>query len=273
MKSDSGYLESSSNILYYRIKLPTVNNYSGIVFVHAADANRLGPHRMFVEAEKVFNDNGFSTMRFDLTGCGDSSGTYDPQNIEQDISDVASAIRFFISDYDIKTIILFGISRGAKVIIQTMQNFALPLSGAICLSAPEASMNTSIRKLSDISKNYIYKMLNTHNLKKVFTGRVDLCQILKTFSLPIRNIANANNTNKSEKFRTICPTLIIYGSSDPVTTQSLKYYSNLFKNNKISFESFVIKNANHSFFHYKWKQKIISKSIEWLNSIENEKCN
>ena len=79
--TETGYFNSGGNELFYSCTIPAgKNETTGIVFVHAADGNRLGPHRMFVEFARHFNSLGYPTFRFDLSGCGDSTGAVSEDN-------------------------------------------------------------------------------------------------------------------------------------------------------------------------------------------------
>ncbi|MHC4396872.1 MAG: hypothetical protein ACYS1A_14580 [Planctomycetota bacterium] len=56
----------------------------------------------------------------------------------------------------------------------------------------------------------------------------------------------------------------IYGSKDPIAADSALYYSRICEKYKIPYRVAEIKNANHSFFHYRWKEQIMEMTKEWL---------
>ena len=60
---EAGYFKGISNDLFYVCSLPDRNaKRTGVLFVHAAGGNRLGPHRMFVELAQKLNKSGLKMM-------------------------------------------------------------------------------------------------------------------------------------------------------------------------------------------------------------------
>ncbi len=128
-----GYFQSGDNKLSYSCVIPQEETQeSGIVFVHAADGNRLGPHRLFVELAEKLNSSGYPTLRFDLSGCGDSTGTASRSDITAEVSDVVAAINFFMAEAHLESVILLGISRGARICLSAMTTRHLPLGAIVC---------------------------------------------------------------------------------------------------------------------------------------------
>jgi len=84
-----------------------------------------------------------------------------------------------------------------------------------------------------------------------------------TFALSSQKRYHQNNNG----FVTRCPLFFIYGYKDPIAADSATYYSRICETFNIPFKAVEIKNANHSFFHYKWKEQIFKIVENWL--IEN----
>jgi pimeloyl-ACP methyl ester carboxylesterase len=262
-----GCFKSKNNDLTFIAQLPFYKTVdTGVIFVHAADGNRLGPHRMFVEFAEHFLKLDLATFRFDLTGCGDSSGT-PTDNIEKNIDDLLSAIKFFKIKYDLKNIILFGISRGAKICFSALQKYNIPITAAILLSMPASNSTTAAKSLAFRLKEYRYKFTDPAYFKKLITGKVNPVNILKTLNTAIK-IKNRYSQSDIENFATTCPVLLIYGQNDPIAKKSSEYYHNLCIENKIKFNLHLIPNANHSFFHYKWKEQILNIIERWLKNLQ-----
>ena len=98
--TETVYFGSKDNKLSYVCTVPerpTAN--AGVIFVHAADGNRLGPHRMFVELAERLSGLGIISLRFDMRGCGDSEGKAARNDINPDIEDLLCAIEFFVSKF------------------------------------------------------------------------------------------------------------------------------------------------------------------------------
>ena len=254
---------SSSNKLSYVCTVPDSQVIrAGLIFVHAADGNRLGPHRMFVELAEKSKCRGIASLRFDMRGCGDSEGEPAGGDINPDIEDLQNAIRFFSSKYKLPKIFLFGISRGARVSISALAEHSLPVDGVVLLSTPFSSSKAAAKKFSNRLKEYLYKFRNPESLKKLLSGKANLKQILRTLGFALNSQKRyRRNTNG---FVIRCPLFFIYGSKDPIATDSTAYYSRICETFNIPFKAVEIKNANHSFFHYRWKEQIMEITENWL---------
>jgi pimeloyl-ACP methyl ester carboxylesterase len=264
IKSD--YFNSGNNRLSYACTIPAEHTKkAGVIFVHAAEGNRLGPHRMFVEIAEELKNCGIISLRFDMRGCGDSEGDPSINNINPDIEDLFNAINFFVSTYKTQKTFLFGISKGALVCISTLMTYDLPISGAILLSTPFGGSKMAARKFNNCLKEYLYKLTNFEYIKKLLSGKANIKQISKTLIYAITSPKRYRHQNNG--FATKCSLNFIYGAKDPITTDSSKHYRTICEKNDISFTIQEILNANHSFFHYIWKEQIIEISKKWLMTI------
>ena len=241
----------------------------GILFVHAADGNRLGPHRMYVEFADEFNRLGFSTFRFDLSGHGDSFGDTSNGDTEKDLADLKNAISFFVKMAPVENVIFFGISRGAYLCFNSAAKFQLPLSGLILLSLPVSSGKTALKKVNHALTDYIKKAFYPYNIRRLLTCRINFLQVLKTIVKPILSGRRFRQI-QSGKLISRCNAILIYGQCDPICENSSRYYSQLLDKNRIPNELHIIENANHSFFHYQWKQQILDLCTAWLKKAKNQ---
>lgn len=247
---------------------PLQNKKTGIVFVHAANGNRLGPHRMFVELAGKFNCRRYPTFRFDLSGCGDSTGAASQNDIEPDVSDLIEAINYFITGAHLESVTLFGISKGALVCFSAMAVHNLPLCSVILLSTPISTDKAAVKTFRARLREYIYKLMDTESIRKLLTGRVNLVQIAKTLITAIELNRRYEPIGKRH-FASKCPVLFIYGEKDPIAAESNRYYTNKCRENNIRYECHIIEDANHSFFHYKWEEQIFDISQKWLQKTLN----
>ena len=61
---------------------------------------------------------------------------------------------------------------------------------------------------------------------------------------------------------------LIYGQNDPIATESKVHYEGILDSCGASYETVIIPQANHSFFHYMWKERILEMVEEWLNKTD-----
>lgn len=257
------FLKSQNNLLAHQTVIPDKNPKSnGVIFVHAADGNRLGPHRMFVELQRKLNKAGFPTIRFDFSGCGDSTGKITRNNIQYEIYDLLAVAEFFKKKAKLLSISLFGISRGARISFETLCKYNLNVTTAVLLSSPAPTSKAAVKSFSYQLGQYLYKLKDPQKLRKLLFGKADIKQITKTFTtaLKLKRRYSAKPKNAASQ----CPLLFIYAENDPIRTDAEKFYKNICTQLGLPFNSKIIKDANHSFFHYKWKEKIIDITENWL---------
>ena len=254
---------SNDNLLSYSCEIPVEHDRIGILFVHAANSTKLGPHRMYVEMSRIFMSMGYPTFRFDMRGCGDSSGKYNEIEITPDISDTLAAINKFVEHAQLDKVILVGISKGARVCYNIMLKHKVPLAGMILLSTSVINNTNAIKYSFGHLKTYINKLSRLSTLGRLFKGDIDMKQIIKTIISPI-NISRHQGIRPKSDNHSRCPILLIYGDKDPIFKTSYKYYTDEFTKNNIAHKCHIISGANHSFYHYKWKEEIIKVSSEWL---------
>lgn len=264
--TETGYFQGGANNLYYISAGPDNGcqpEHGGVIFVHAADGNRLGPHRMFVELSEQLNMSGFATMRFDLSGCGDSDGVICRKSISQDVKDVIAAIDFFSSKTKNAKLYLIGISRGARVCLSLLMNNHIHVTGAILLSPPVATNITMAKSLFFRIREYYMKLKDPQTLKKLLKGEINFRQILKTFTVAI-GVKNRYKNDNTGKIVSKCPLLFIFGQNDPIAAESKTHYKRICNQHGITSKFITISQANHSFFHYKWKEQIFEIVQSWL---------
>ena len=267
----TGRFISGENELSYSLSRPEDSDRKlGVLFVHAAGGNRLGPHRMFVELGDKFNRRGYSTFRFDFTGCGDSSGIESKDDIDAEVFDLVNAVRYFIDAGQLEKVVLLGISRGSRVCFNAMSSENLALGGMILLSTPVSTRRSAAKSVGFRLAEYARKLRDRRYFLKLIRGRVNIGGIYRTL---INAFALRNRYSELHKgiFLSCCRVLLIYGDCDPISQESSRYYISRFEENDVSCESHFISYANHSFFHYKWKEQIAGICLEWLEKIVSER--
>ena len=267
---ETGYFRSGDNELSYSRTIPRGQAKKvGVVFIHASDGNRLGPHRMFVEFANSFDSLGYPTLRFDLSGCGDSTGSVSRADTAADVSDVVEAVGFFTARAKLKGVILLGISRGSRVCYTAMAEHLLPLSGMILLSTPVSSSRAALKSFGVRLREYVCKLRDPRRLRKLLSGRANLPQIWQTLMNALR--LRRRYTQVHEKaFASRCPVLFVYGRGDSLAEESSRYYARKCRENKLPYDCHFVADANHSFFHYRWKEEILGVSRLWLERILNQ---
>jgi pimeloyl-ACP methyl ester carboxylesterase len=87
-----------------------------IVFLNAGLLHRVGPHRLHVRLARELARNGFSALRFDRSGVGDSPPRLDGLPLHAAaVNDVRNALDFVAAEQGTSSFILFGFCSGADL--------------------------------------------------------------------------------------------------------------------------------------------------------------
>ncbi len=91
-----------------------------MILVTAGMLNSVGPFRMYVDIARKLSEQGISSLRFDLSGIGESLGVgVAGKSIDRAADEVTEAMDFLSERHGIKEFILFGLCSGADDSVQT----------------------------------------------------------------------------------------------------------------------------------------------------------
>ena len=85
-----------------------------ILFLNAGLLHRIGPYRLHVDLGRALTSDGCITMRFDLSGIGDSQFTAERAEYKENVkNDIQDAMNFIQQKYNIDRFELVGLCSGA----------------------------------------------------------------------------------------------------------------------------------------------------------------
>ncbi|MBT3041410.1 MAG: alpha/beta fold hydrolase [Candidatus Thiodiazotropha sp. (ex Codakia orbicularis)] len=172
---------------------------------------RVGPHRMYNKLSKVLVDKGFTVLRYDFYGLGDSEGALD-QKILVDvynsiqngryIDDTIDAMDWLGATYNIDKFVLGGLCGGAITGMlagsadeRVKGLIALGLINVFEGGEDNFSKFVTEGQLEDLKKGYISKLTDIDSWKRIITLKSDFRTIFKILLKPIRVISNSIREN------------------------------------------------------------------------------
>ncbi|MEW8203485.1 MAG: alpha/beta fold hydrolase [Candidatus Thiodiazotropha endolucinida] len=172
---------------------------------------RVGPHRMYNKLSKVLVDKGFTVLRYDFYGLGDSEGALD-QKILVDvynsiqngryIDDTIDAMDWLGATYTIDKFVLGGLCGGAITGMlagsadeRVKGLIALGLINVFEGGEDNFSKFVTEGQLEDLKKGYISKLTDIESWKRIITLKSDFRTIFKILFKPIRVISNSIREN------------------------------------------------------------------------------
>ena len=94
-----------------------------MILITAGMLNSVGPFRMYVDIAHKLSEQGISSLRFDLSGIGESLGVgIVGKSINRAAHEITEAMDYLSEKHDIKKFILFGLCSGADDSVQTALN-------------------------------------------------------------------------------------------------------------------------------------------------------
>lgn len=136
---------------------------------------RAGSHRQFVQLARHLASHGHATMRFDVRGMGDSSGT--PAGFEQQDEDIAAAIEELMRQRpEVKRVVLWGLCDGASASLLYMQRTRDARVGGLVLLNPWVRSPQTLARAT-LRHYYTHRLLQPGFWRKLLGGSVGMAAV------------------------------------------------------------------------------------------------
>jgi len=245
--------EKVAGVLHVPDKVPAPT----IVFCHGFTGNRIEAHRLFVYAAREFCKNGFTVLRFDFRGCGESEGSYDSITISDEVKDLGNALNFLYNRNEVlkEKVGVIGLSLGGVISILTAAED--DRIKAVCTwSSPGdlREMEASIKSMfGEVSLNRL--------LLKSYIDLPSGDRIGRKFILD----ALKHNVLKSVSKISPRPMLIVHGTKDTIVP--LAHAEKLYENAMDPKEKYFIEDSDHTFNKWEWQWQAINRSLEFFQKV------
>ena len=229
----------------------------GIVMFHGFTGNKTEAHRLFVHIARNLCDAGFTVLRFDFRGSGDSDGEFDDMTVPGEINDAEKALTFLEEQKWVnkEKVGVIGLSMGGRVasILASKDKrvkFMVLYSPGLGPLRERFLSRMDRETLQRLDYGKAIKVSNGWYLKKPFFSSLD-------DPVPL---------DVMDKIRV--PVLIIHSDMDQVVPieDSEKGYE-IIKNLNDKNEFYVVKGGDHTFSEREHTLEVIKKTQEWLFSL------
>jgi alpha/beta superfamily hydrolase len=250
------FIKSKQQSLSAVLHIPHGERSPGVILCHGFMGNKIGQHRLFVKTARHLADKGFAVLRFDYSGCGDSTGDHIDLSLYHQIMETKDAISFMDNHPSVikGNLTVLGLSMGACVA-------ALTASGdnrvnRLILWAPVA------RPFEDLLGIVGYEHMN----KVIESG----CSDFNGFELGQEFFKSLRTTNPLEEIKSYqgdC--FIIHGSGDAeVDSENAKMYYEVLKTGKNRGKHWlrIIPGADHTFSSILWEKQLLESTLEFLET-------
>ena len=148
-------------------------SHIGVLIVVGGPQYRVGSHRQFVHLARDLAGQGIPTMRFDVTGMGDSSG--EKKSFDNLDGDIRAAVDCFCFEASIEKVVLWGLCDGASAVLM-YANTDGRIAGLV-LANPWLE-NSGIKAKATLKSYYLRRLVNRHFWTKLLHGELKLWKSL-----------------------------------------------------------------------------------------------
>ena len=224
----------------------------GILFLHGFGGNRIGHRRFYVNMARFLERNGFTCLRFDFAGCGESEGDFKRISPSSQLKDAGNALRFLRGrpEVDSNRIGIIGSSMGGCIAVMLagrtskIKSLVLWAGFARAGKIVRENLNRKARRL-----------LSTE-------GRLDIGGEF----IGERFFKEALSLNVLENLGALrCKLCVIHGTEDatvPPSESGLIYHRALQKG--LEAEHHLIKGADHTFSRVDRRRELYSRTYAWF---------
>jgi hypothetical protein len=245
-----------------------------ILFLNAGLLHRVGPYRMSVDLARSLSSEGWLTMRFDLSGIGDSQFTRETAEYREIVkSDIRAAMDFIRDRYKSDTFVLVGLCSGASnaqmvafaderiVGVVMMDGFAFRTTRFYCqvlkkyLAQPSRAFSAS-------------KVILTNQCRRIFHGKVKSTRRPSMFAniMPSRKrLAHEFRVMAEQRLAMLC----VYSGGIPDYYKYAGQFFDMFHDvdfrGTLRLEYFA--EADHTYSSVSERKKLIACILQWINDV------
>jgi dienelactone hydrolase len=278
-------IEVKGDSIYGIWRQPVARKNIAAVFLHGWAGHRPGPHDMLAKLARCMSSNGYDCFRFDFRGKGYSQGDRRQTDNRSMLEDLNAVLQYVNRSLTCPAIVLVGICSGAKLALYYARNGNFPTTHVVEMSSPvlrqhEAESKLAASQTKNTMNEYFRKIFHRETWRKFVGGEIHFSAIGRNLFKPLHKLLKIKKKIPVSGERTVNrlrqssekpfgkfqgQLLLIHGEKDPETKLALQQIQDMLRQHNISSDTYVVKNANHSFYSSAWEKDIIRTIIHWLD--------
>lgn len=212
------FANKDGNKLFGIVHNPNEIKYknTGIIILSPGIKSRVAPHRLYLKMAKKYCEMGFTVLRFDFYGLGDSEGEVDAHfmadlygsiQVGRYEEDTKSAMDWMSEKYGVNDFILSGLCGGAITGLFAGSNDdrvigLLGLGIPVILDSSNVDQfdyrNITDGHLNELKKGYIKKILDPKSWIRFLSFKSDYKIIFKSLWMPVKKMLGINQSEKKQ---------------------------------------------------------------------------
>ncbi|BAU47908.1 hydrolase [Sulfurifustis variabilis] len=277
---------------------PGRSNGTGIVLLPAGLKYRIGPHRLNVTLARRLAPVGYTVLRFDPCGVGESDGALPAgplrelwRTVEQGrfVDDTLHAARDLRERCGLQRLVLGGLCGGAvtallaAALAPELIDGVLSINTAVTFSTDTKPARRPMGRIQARHnfKGYLRKLLAPAAWARIVRGDSDYSEITRTVVATVRSCLGARrrpehlsheNARFMESFESLerrsVPHLLIFSGNDNRWLEFQEVVLQRRLGGRLAgsaYEIEVIPNANHELHFADWQRELEERFADWLN--------
>jgi uncharacterized protein len=240
--------KNSGKLLRGSLNISSESRAPWFIFCHGFTGQRMGPGYLFVKIARSLSEAGFSSLRFDFSGAGESDGIFSEMNISTMESDLLCIIKKCRSAFDPSSLVLLGHSFGGMVSAQVAGS--IEADGLVLLSPVADPTGLTRRRQSLLESGPNERGLYENGPHEM---DISFLNMLKDVD-PVGKMAS--------DFRG--PLLLIQGDNDPsIAVKESGRYVDMAGKAGIKTEYVIVPGADHNYSRVSDVNLLLSKIVNW----------
>lgn len=155
----------------------------GVIFINAGMVHRVGPNRLYVNLARHLAGRGFLSVRFDLSGIGDSPHRADGLPADESaVQETRAVMAALETAFGVRRFVLAGLCSGAVTAFRSALGDPR-VAGAVLLNPQgfhhDPGWNARVQTISE-SRRYLRRaLLSPGSWRRALRGRVDYRRFLR----------------------------------------------------------------------------------------------
>lgn len=242
---------------------------------------RYGPQRILLNAARALAACGYSTLRLDVRGRGDSTGSPVNVTLDEMIEDAIAAVDWLREEHGVERINLVGLCSGGNVALGAASLLA-NVDHVVCWSllpfmehkAQAAQQGTHRGKLL---RQLLRKAFRAETWKKLLRGEANVRGAVQVVARDKEG--DEIERKRKTSARDILHDLesyhgrlhLLYGSRDPESAGSQAFFEAWCHHNRIPVDVTIIPGAPHNFYTALWTRQVVEQTVKWMHeSVKSE---
>ena len=251
-----------------------VAGQSAVLLLPGWGGTRYGPQRILLNTARALAERGYTTLRLDVRGRGDSTGS--PLNVSLDemIEDACTAIAWLRSEHEVDRINLVGLCSGGNVALGAASLLA-DVDHVVCWSLlPFMEHKTQASKQGthrgQLLRQLLRKALRAETWKKLLRGEANVRGAVQVVAKDKegdegerkRKTSARNILRELESYRGRLH--LLYGSRDPEAAGSQAFFEAWCRDHRIPTDVTIIPGAPHNYYTALWTRQVVEQTVQWI---------